>query len=105
MMFLDSYYHNNNEATSFALNRKSSHAPVIQTSTEMEKQPLSLAHNALIEKGMADCNLVSYFLKLAFSSEIVLVDLLSHAANCYHRMSNTTHSMKAINESSIARNV
>jgi hypothetical protein len=106
MMFLDNYYHNNNEASSFAMNRKSCQAPTIHTCRDMLNPPLSSAKSRFIDTGMSESNLIYYFLKLAFSSNIVLLDLLTEAATQFPIMlAGRVYSMKASNESSKARKV
>jgi len=105
-MYTHSFYVNNNEADPSALNRVSGYAPIIQSSSDSEKHPISHGKIAFITKGMDDCNLLTYFLELAFSSDLVLLDFISYAASIYSRMDSAkVYALKAKDESTVSRKV
>jgi hypothetical protein len=106
ILYCHNYYLNNNEATSFGLNKRSSQAPIIQTTSDSSKNPISQQKRRFIDDRMGDCSTANYFIRHALASEFVLLDIITNAFNVFNRMEiGTTYSMTAKNESSVSRKV
>jgi hypothetical protein len=82
MIYTHDFYTKSNSASSFAFNRASPHAPTDRSTTTPIDQNMAL----FLSNSMRDANNAYYFASLAFTSQLLLIDVISYAASIAERM-------------------
>jgi hypothetical protein len=104
MMYTHDFYTKSNSASSFAFNRASPHAPTIESRSTTT--PIDQSMALFLSNSMRDANNAYYFASLAFTSQLLLIDVISYAASIAERMDdNRVYSVTGVNTSSISRKV
>jgi hypothetical protein len=104
MMYTYDFYTKSNSASSFAFNRASPHAPTIESRSTTT--PIDQSMALFLSNSMRDANNAYYFASLAFTSQLLLIDVISYAASIAERMDdNRVYSVTGVNTSSISRKV